>query len=159
MLRNMATIYIFNGDKVLLLYRIGSRVVPPSWCGIGGHFEPEELNDPEACVLRELFEETGIAPGDISGLMLRYIVMRLKGGEIRQNFYFFADLKKCDFIIPQCDEGILEWVDTDKLFERDMPKSAYYALHHYFAEAKRGNRQFAGVLAENGIAFAELTEF
>ena len=35
-LRNMTSIYISCGTKILLLYRIGSRVVPPSWCGIGG---------------------------------------------------------------------------------------------------------------------------
>ena len=56
-LRNMTSIYISCGTKILLLYRIGSRVVPPSWCGIGGHFEPDELNDPRTCVLRELEEE------------------------------------------------------------------------------------------------------
>lgn len=39
-LRNMATIYIRNNDHMLMLYRIGSRVVLPSWCGIGGHFGP-----------------------------------------------------------------------------------------------------------------------
>ena len=59
-LRNMTSIYISCGTKILLLYRIGSRVVPPSWCGIGGHFEPDELNDPRTCVLRELEEETGL---------------------------------------------------------------------------------------------------
>ena len=36
-LRNMATVYIRNGDKMLLLDRIGSKVVARSWCGIGGH--------------------------------------------------------------------------------------------------------------------------
>lgn len=56
-LRNMTSLYISRGTKMLLLYRIGSRVVPPSWCGIGGHFEPYELNDPRKCVLRELKEE------------------------------------------------------------------------------------------------------
>ena len=29
-LRNMTSIYISCGTKILLLYRIGSRVVPPS---------------------------------------------------------------------------------------------------------------------------------
>lgn len=52
MLRNMTTIYIIFKNKMLLLYRVGSRVVQPSWCGIGGHFEKGELNNPKACVLR-----------------------------------------------------------------------------------------------------------
>ena len=45
-LRNMTSLYIFKGDKALLLYRQGSRVVNDMWIGsAGGHFEPEELND------------------------------------------------------------------------------------------------------------------
>lgn len=35
-LRSMATIYIKHNDEFLFLYRIGSKVVKPSWCGIGG---------------------------------------------------------------------------------------------------------------------------
>ena len=43
-LRNMTSLYIFKGDKALLLYRQGSRVVNDMWIGsAGGHFEPEEL--------------------------------------------------------------------------------------------------------------------
>lgn len=61
-LRNMTSLYIFKGDKVLLLYRQGSRVVNDMWIGsAGGHFEPEELNDAKACVLRELNEELELA--------------------------------------------------------------------------------------------------
>lgn len=61
-LRNMASIYISKGDKMLLLYRQGSRVVNDVWVGsAGGHFEEYELNDARACVLRELWEELGIA--------------------------------------------------------------------------------------------------
>lgn len=65
-LRNMTSIYILREDCLLLLYRVGSRVVEPSWCGVGGHFEPEELNRPDLCILRELEEETGITPQDIT---------------------------------------------------------------------------------------------
>ena len=47
-LRNMTAVYIFREGKLLMLYRVGSRVVAPSWCGVGGHFEQAELNDPRA---------------------------------------------------------------------------------------------------------------
>lgn len=59
-LRNMTSIYITRGNQMLLLYRIVSRAVAPSWCGIGGHFEEAELNNPEACVLRALREELNV---------------------------------------------------------------------------------------------------
>ena len=84
-LRNMTAIYLVDGEKILLLYRIGSRVVGNSYTGTaGGHFEKEELNDPRACVLRELREETGLTEEGIIGLTLRYACMRLKNGEIRR---------------------------------------------------------------------------
>ncbi len=36
----MVSLYLMAGDRMLLLYRIGSRVVKsPCWCGIGGHFD------------------------------------------------------------------------------------------------------------------------
>lgn len=93
-LRNMASLYITSNDKMLLLYRIGSRVVAPSWCGIGGHFEKEELNDAKAAILREVSEEIGITEEDLMNLRLRYITLRYKNQEIRQNYYFFAELKE-----------------------------------------------------------------
>lgn len=43
-LRNMATIYIKKNGKMLLLDRIGSKVIERSWCGVEGHFEPDEVN-------------------------------------------------------------------------------------------------------------------
>lgn len=59
--RNMTSVFLCCEDKILLLYRQGSRVVNNVWIGsAGGHFEPEELNDAEMCVLRELKEELGI---------------------------------------------------------------------------------------------------
>jgi 8-oxo-dGTP diphosphatase len=89
--------------------RIGSRIVSPSWCGIGGHFEIEELNDPKACVLRELEEEMRLTEDDLYNLRLRYITLRLKNNEIRQNYYFFADLKDGVDVKLECDEGKPNW--------------------------------------------------
>ena len=81
-LRNMTSLYITKDTKVLLLYRIGSRVVPKSYIGTaGGHFEPDELNDPEMCVIRELAEELNINASHLIDLKLKYITLRLKYGK------------------------------------------------------------------------------
>ena len=45
-------------------------------------------------MLRELQEELGLRPEDIEDLRLRYITLRSIKGEIRQNYYFFAELKE-----------------------------------------------------------------
>ena len=51
-IRRMSTIYLLQDDQILLLLRQGSRVVNNVWIGsAGGHFEPEEISAPEACVL------------------------------------------------------------------------------------------------------------
>ena len=68
-LRNMTSIYLYDRQKeeILMLYRIGSKVVKESYIGTaGGHFEKDELNDAKKCVLRELKEETGLTEDDIT---------------------------------------------------------------------------------------------
>ena len=45
-LRNMTAVYLLKGDKVLLLFRQGGKVVNDVWTGsAGGHFEEYELNN------------------------------------------------------------------------------------------------------------------
>ncbi len=141
MLRNMTTIYIIFKNKMLLLYRVGSRVVQPSWCGIGGHFEKGELNNPKACVLRELFEETGITVNDIGTVDLKY------------------ELQNTEIDINECDEGTLEWVNMDEVLDREMPFTAKECLKHYLSIGKDNNKLYAGIASENGVDFIELKEF
>ena len=112
-LRPMTAIYITRGDEILLLYRIGSKVVGNSYTGsAGGHIEADEYRDPKACVLREMKEETGLTEDALEGLKLRYITMRNKAGEIRQNYYYFAALKD-GFDAKNSTEGRLEWHDLN----------------------------------------------
>jgi len=159
LLRNMTSIYITYNNKMLLLYRVGSRVVEPSWCGIGGHFEKDELNNPKACVLRELFEETGIKDSNIGNVKLKYITLRMKNNEIRQNYYYFAELCNSELVISECSEGVLDWVDINEILEKEMPFTAKECLKHYLAIGKDNDKLFGGVATESGINFAELKEF
>jgi len=159
MLRNLTTVYITVNNKMLLLYRVGSRVVQPSWCGIGGHFEKDELNNPKACVLRELFEEIGITEKDIGTLKLKYITLRKKNNEVRQNYYYFTELYNTEIDINECDEGILEWVDINEILDREMPFTAKECLKHYLKLGKDDNKLYAGMATENGVDFVELREF
>ncbi len=160
-LRNMAGIYITDktADRMLLLYRVGSKVVPPSWCSIGGHFEAYELNNAKACVLRELQEETGITEEDITNLTFRYVTLRNKNKEIRQNYYFFADLLNKKLSIKSCNEGILEWVEISKILEREMPFTAKEVLKHYVTEGRYTDKLYGGVSSDKQVVFTELDEF
>lgn len=158
-LRNMTSLYLTYGEKMLLLYRVGSKVIKDSYTGAaGGHFEKEELNDPKACALRELYEETGLTENDIENLALRYVTLRLKNNEIRQNYYFFADLKNPHIKITS-NEGNLEWTDFDKAMLLEMPFSSKYVVEHYIKIGRNTSAIYCGAAGENGVTFTELHKF
>ena len=160
-LRNMTSLYLRHGDRLLLLYRIGSKVVDDSYtASAGGHFEKEELNDAKACVLRELYEETGLTEQEINNLSLRYVTLRLKNGEIRQNYYFFADLPDGEKVLTS-NEGTLKWFRMGDLLNAppEMPFSAHYVVRHYVEIGKDTDTLYVGAATESGVIFTEMKEF
>ena len=157
-LRNMTSLYLVDDDKVLCLYRIGSKVVSNRYIGsAGGHFEKEELNDPRACILRELQEELSLTENDLDGFSLRYITHRLMGGEIRQNYYFFARLKEDREL--QSNEGQLRWVPFEEVAQLYMPVSAKHMILHYLKEGRFTDHIYAGITEETGTTFVPMAEF
>lgn len=158
-LRPMTAVYILQGEKILLLYRVGSRVVAPSFCGVGGHFEKEELCDARACVLREMHEEIGLCASDLMDMKMRYVTLRLKNGEIRENYYFFAQLKPGVEIAESCGEGCLEWADVRSVLDKKMPHTAWYMLEHYLREGRHTDLLYGGVTLANGVIFTPMQEF
>ena len=158
-LRPMTAIYITRGEKILLLYRIGSRVVGNSYTGsAGGHIEEEEYCDPRACMLRELQEETGLTEDALDGLKLRYITMRRKDGEVRQNYYYFAELK-AGAAVHDSNEGCLEWHDMNALDDLPMPVTARHVVEHYLAVGRYDDKLYGGLTTAEGPVFAAMTDF
>ena len=158
-LRPMTAVYLTRGDEILLLYRIGSRVVGNSYTGsAGGHIEAAEYRDPRACVLRELQEETGLTEDALEGLALRYITMRNKNGEIRQNYYYFAALR-AGVKAHNSTEGRLEWHDLNKLDDLPMPVTARHVVEHYLAVGRFDDKLYGGITTADGPVFAVLDDF
>ena len=158
-LRNMTGIYLSCNGQMLLLYRQGGRVVTDQWvASAGGHFEKDELNDPRACVLRELKEELGLTEDDLTGLKMRYIGLRSVNGEIRQNYYFFADLKPEHHALFRSNEGKCRWVDYADIMTYDMPLTARYVMDHYLRVGQYTDALYSAVSDGTGFVFTELKE-
>lgn len=159
-LRNMASIYITNADKMLLLFRQGGRVVNDVWVGsAGGHFEAYELNDARACVLRELEEELGLKDSEIKNLSLRYVTLRRTKGEIRQNYYFFAELNNGVEEHLVSNEGICRWFAYSELPTLEMPFTAKFVIEHFLNIGRRTKDVYAGVADREKVVFIGLPEF
>ncbi len=158
-LRNMATVFLKREGKILLLYRQGGRVVNDVWIGsAGGHFEPDELNDARVCVLRELSEELGITEDQISNLALRYVALRRVKGEIRQNYFFFADLSPNVTGELTSTEGICRWFELSELPALKLSYSAAFALAHYAREGMHTDRLYGGIATGEDMVFIEMPE-
>ena len=158
-LRNMTGIYLLKGDKILLLYRQGGKVVNNVWtASAGGHFEKDELNDAQACVVRELQEELGLCAEDVKDMQLRYIALRNVKGEIRQNYYFFAELKDSVDENLYSNEGECKWFPLNEIGKLEMPITAKYVMEHYSKEGRFTSKVYVGVTYPDRIEMNELVE-
>lgn len=129
-IRQMSTAFLFNDDKVLLMKKESNKFTDvPFWSGVGGHLEQNELNNPMKACYREIYEESGIMDREIDDLKLRYILLRVKHDEIRQQFVYFGRTKRSDFI--NSDEGELHWKSLDEIQGLNVSKIIRFMLEHY----------------------------
>ena len=157
-LRNMTSLFFVGEEGLLCLYRVGSKVANHKYVGAaGGHFEESELCSPEACVLREAKEELGLERDEILDLNLRYMTVRYVGGEIRQNYYFFARLAGERQLCST--EGQLNFFTWEQLKKVEMPLSARQMMDHYLEVGRFDDHRYAGVTEPGGARFVELQSF
>ena len=129
--RMLATAILFNDNDMLMMKRSPHRTLSPGmWAAVGGHMEPHEIGDPQAAVLREIHEETGLLPDEIHDLHLQYILIRLNQSEVRQQFIYTATTGRRD--ISQSEEGELFWIPRDQVLDREIPFIFRQLLEHYF---------------------------
>ena len=115
-MHNSVLCYVTRGNDVLMLHRVKKKndINKDKWIGIGGKFENEE--SPDACLLREAREETGLT---LTSWRCRGIVTFLNDSCEGEYMYLFtAD----GFVgeLLECDEGDLQWVSRD--FLDSLPK-------------------------------------
>ena len=104
--------YIEKDGRTLMLHRVKKKndMNRDKWLGVGGKFEPGE--SPEECMLREAKEETGLT---LTRWAYRGIVTFVSGDYCEYMHLFTADA--FEGALRECDEGALEWVETDRLTE------------------------------------------
>lgn len=106
-----------------------------------------------------VLEELALCENDIENLSLGYVTLRRTNGEIRQNYYFFANLKEYINDDLQSNEGQVKWFSLKEIGALEMPYTAKYVMEHYCAKGQFSDKIYAGVTNENGVEFIELAEF
>ena len=112
---NTTLCYILRGDECLMLHRVKKEndLNRDKWIGIGGKFEDKE--SPEDCLLREVWEETGLT---LTDYRYRGIVTFVSDQWPTEYMHLFtADGYEGE--LKECDEGVLEWLPRQKL--RSLP--------------------------------------
>ena len=156
-LRNMSSVYLRRGNQLLLLFRQGGSIINNLWIGsAGGHFESNEINDAQACMLRELKEELSLDQDSLENVTLRYVTLRYADGEIRQNYYFFAELKDHFCGTPASNEGITQWHSLDELGCLQMPFTARHVIDHYLNIGQFTSELYGGIANDTGVHFQTL---
>ena len=113
-MKNTTLCYIENErGEYLMLHRVKKQndLNHDKWIGVGG--KCEEGESPEECVCRETLEETGLMLTDYRYRGVITFVSDIWEGEYMH--LFTADA--FEGTLRDCDEGALEWVETDRLTE------------------------------------------
>lgn len=138
-MNNLTTLcYLEREHQYLMMHRIKKQhdINHDKWVGVGGHFEEGE--SPEDCLLREVYEETGLR---LLSWRLRGVITFLSDDNPAEYMFLYTadrwsgELRDGD----ACDEGELAWVDRD----------AVYALPIW-----EGDKRFFRLLEENAPFFS-----
>lgn len=108
--------YIEKDGQYLMLHRVKKEndVNKDKWIGVGGHFEDGE--SPEECMMREVYEETGLR---VTEYAYRGLVTFVTDKWADEQMHLFT-ITGFTGEIKTCDEGELAWIDKARLLELPM---------------------------------------
>ena len=148
MIKRTTLCYIENDGAYLLLHRVKKKndVNEGKWVGIGGHFLDGESAD--ACLVREVREETGITLTDY-----RF------AGKIRfeappwpsEIMYLYHATIPTRPALAECNEGVLAWVDKKEALSLPM----WEGDRVFFSLMEKGGDPFSLLLRYEGEALTE----
>ena len=139
--------YIQNKTKTLMLHRIKKKndIHQGKWNGLGGKLEAGET--PEDCVVREVFEESGLKIKDPD---LRAILTFPKFDGQNDWIVFLFVAKKFLGDLMECSEGKLKWITTsgltqlslwegDRLFLKWLERKKFFSAKFIYEKGKLKN--------------------
>lgn len=108
--------YLIKDNKYLMLHRTKKDhdINAGKYIGVGGHVEEGE--SPKDCVIREVFEETGLT---LNTVKTRGYITFVMGDATEHAILFTSD----DFsgqMVSECPEGELTWVDINKVMDLNL---------------------------------------
>jgi 8-oxo-dGTP diphosphatase len=135
--------FIAHGDDVLLMKRAAHRrVFPGLYGGIGGHLERDE--DPLSGMLREIQEETGLAPDQVSRVQLRGLCHIDAGQEVGIILFVFTAMAASRQVKAN-EEGSLHWVPLSDVNSLPVVDDLPILLPRLFGPKASGSPFFAHV--------------
>jgi 8-oxo-dGTP diphosphatase len=136
------------GERVLLLERAPWKAFAPGrLTGIGGRAEPGEA--PEAAAWRELREETGLGPADLTGWRAwARVACPDEGIEL---LYCVARVRAPT--TPACREGVLRWVPVGELPRPDVIENTAAVLEWVLARPTPPKRPRRGVYRDGRLTW------
>lgn len=132
--------YLEKDDRWLMLHRVKKKndVNQDKWIGVGGH--AEDYESPEDCLLREVYEETGLK---LTEYRFRGIVTFALQEVETQYMCLYTATEWEGEMLSDCREGVLEWVPKAavhdlELWEGDRVFFQLMAMEHPFFSLKLG---------------------
>lgn len=107
--------YIEKDSQVLMLHRTKKSIDPNGgkWIGVGGKLEQNE--SPDECIIREVYEETGL---HIQPQLRGILTFILPKWENELTFLYTSN--NFEGTLKECNEGQLHWIDKDKVLDLNL---------------------------------------
>ena len=135
--------YIENDHgEYLMLHRTKKQndLNAGKWIGVGGKFEADET--PEECLLREVYEETGLT---LTHYRFRGIVTFLSNEWEGEYMHLFT-ADKYEGTLCDCNEGELAWVPKNDVLKLNL----WEGDHIFLRELLKNDRFFSLKLSYTG---------
>lgn len=112
---NSTLCYIEKDGKYLLLHRTKKKndINEGKWIGVGGKFEPGETA--EQCLVREVYEETGLT---LTEYTMVGVVKFYSDQNFDQDMYLYKGTDFTGNLKEDCPEGDLQWVPKEEVLKK-----------------------------------------